>query len=85
MKLKKTKFLKSKLRDVDFTEADLTESDLRETDLLNAQFYNTNLLRCDFRNAINYLLNPLQNKVKGARFSFPEVQGLLAGLGIILE
>jgi NADH-quinone oxidoreductase subunit J len=33
---------------------------------------------------MNYLIDPLSNKVKGARFTLPEAQGLLAGLGVVI-
>jgi fluoroquinolone resistance protein len=85
LKLKKTTFFKCGLRDADFSQADLSESDLRETDLLNARFHGTTLLKADFRGARAYLIDPVANKVRGARFSLPEAQGLLTGLGIIVE
>ena len=85
LKLKKTKFFKSNLRDIDFSQADLAESDFRESDLSNARFNETNLIKANFRGAFNYLIDPSINKIRGARFSFPEAQGLLAGLGIILD
>ena len=85
MKMKKTQLLRCNLRDAEFSGADLSESTFQGSDLLNAKFAATILLKCDFRGAINYLINPTDSKVKGARFSFPEAQGLLYGLGIILE
>lgn len=85
LKLKKTVFYKCSLREVDFSEADLSECDFRESDFLNARFQNTTLIKSDFRSAINYLIDPVGNKVKGAYFSLPEAQGLLYGLGVIIE
>ena len=85
LKLKKTTFHKCLLRDCDFSQADLSECDLREADLLNAKFHGTSLLKADLRHALNYLIDPIGNKVRGARFTLPEAQGLLAGLGVILE
>jgi len=85
LKLKKTLFFKSSLREADFSQGDLSESDLRECDFLNARFHNTTLLKADFRGALNYLIDPIGNKLRGARFTMPEAQGLLAGLGVIIE
>lgn len=85
LKLKKTLFLKCSLKEVDFSQTDLTGSDLRESDLLKARFSQTILLKCDFRGSFNYTIDPLANKVQGARFSLPEAQGLLVGLGVIIE
>ena len=85
MKLKKIVFNKCFLREVDFSHSDLAESDFREANLLNARFNGSSLLKADFRRAIDYQINPLANKIQGARFSLPEAQELLIGLGIILD
>lgn len=85
LKLKKIKFMRCVLRDVDFSQADLSESLFKESDCLNARFQQTTLLKADFRGAINYLINPIENKLKGAKFSMPEAQGLLAGMGVVIE
>jgi fluoroquinolone resistance protein len=85
LKLKRTKFFKSNLREVDFSQADLTECDFRESDMAKTRFNETNLTKADFRGAVNYILDPLANKIRAARFSMPEVQGLLTGLGVIID
>ena len=85
LKLKKNIFTKCRLRDVDFSQTDLSECDFQESDFLNARFHNTKLLKANFRGAVNYLIDPVDNLVRGAHFSMPEAQGLLAGLGIFLE
>jgi fluoroquinolone resistance protein len=85
LKLKKTLFTNCQLREVDFRQADFSESDFKGSDCFGAVFGQTTLLKADFRGALNYLIDPISNKVKGARFSFPEAQGLLAGLGVIIE
>lgn len=85
LKLKKTKFDHCLLREADLAQADFTESYFQYCDFLGARFHETNLIKSDLRNALNYSIIPQQNKLKGARFSWPEAQGLLTGLGIILE
>lgn len=85
MKLKKEKFLDCLLKDADFADCDLTEAELTGCDLGNARFLNTNLSKADFRRAKNYSIDPLQNKIKGAKFSSDEVYGLLLSLGIVIE
>ncbi len=85
LKMKKSIFLRSSLRDCDFTQSDFSESDFRETDLQNARFFQTNLTKSDFRDAQHYLLHPAENKIKGARFSLPEALQLLSEFGIILD
>ena len=83
--LKRTSFFKSTLREVDFSQADLAECSFKECDLLKSRFSETNLIKADFRGAFSYIIDPVGNKVRGARFSLPEAQGLLAGLGITIE
>lgn len=85
LKLKKTKFFKCSLKETDFSQSDLAESSFLESDLCETRFNETNLIKSDFRGAVNYTINPIGNKIRGARFSLPEAQGLLVGLGIIIE
>lgn len=85
LKLKKTHFFKCSLREADFSQADLTECSFKDSDLSLARFNATTLMKADFRGALNYVIDPILNKVKGAKFSLPEAQGLLVGLGIIIE
>jgi hypothetical protein len=35
--------------------------------------------------AINYAVDPTRNKVKKARFSLPEVVGLLQAFGVVVD
>lgn len=77
MKLGRSSFINSQLKSVDFTEADLKNSKLSNCNLENATFQNTNLELADFTNSTNYSIDPEQNQIKGAKFSLPEVIGLL--------
>jgi len=85
IKLKKTVFKSSQLQEVDFTEADLTESTFETCDLMHATFENTILERVDLRTAFNYSINPEINKIKKARFSLPEVLGLLDKYDVMID
>ena len=85
MKLKKTVFSNCSLREADFSQADFSESDFRKSDFFSSRFHGTNLQRADFRGAKSYLIDPTDNSVRGAKFSLPEAQGLLSGLGVILD
>jgi uncharacterized protein YjbI with pentapeptide repeats len=67
LKLKKTKFFKCNLREVDFSNAELLESDFKESDFANARFGATDLRKADFRGAINYAIDPGENKVHDHR------------------
>ncbi|WP_272856871.1 pentapeptide repeat-containing protein [Aequorivita todarodis] len=85
MKLSRSSFINCQLQSVDFSEADLKHSKLLSCNLQNATFLNTNLEMADFRNATNYSINPAQNRLKGAKFSLPEVVGLLDSYQIKIE
>jgi len=85
LKLKKTIFKNCILTDADFLQADFSESLFSGSDLLNARFEETNIMKANFIGALNYQINPVTNKVKGARFSLAEVVGLLTGFDIKIE
>ncbi|NQY06051.1 MAG: pentapeptide repeat-containing protein [Flavobacteriaceae bacterium] len=83
--LKNTKFRQCKLNDVDFTEANLEKASLDRSNLEGAIFEQTNLVEADFRNAINYTIDPEQNKLKKTKFSKEAVFGLLNKYDLIIE
>jgi len=73
------------LQEADFVEADLSKSLFIESDLNGAVFENTNLEKADFRTATNYSIDPEINRIKKARFSVPDVIGLLDKLDIRID
>jgi len=77
MKIKKTIFRDTKLEEVDFTECDLPGSVFENCDLARATFDHTILEKADFTTSFNYSLDPEINRIKKARFSLPDVIGLL--------
>lgn len=81
-KLKNTVFTGCNLHEVDFTEADLSGSSFAKCDLPDAVFDNTVLEKADFRSAINYRIDPEQNKIKKAKFSIDQLAGLLTKYNI---
>jgi fluoroquinolone resistance protein len=83
--LKNTLFQECVIRDTCFTNAHLVGVDFKGSDLKGSTFHNTNLSKADFRAAVNYSVNPVTNKLLGARFSEPEVMALLQYLGIVIE
>ncbi|MEL6721093.1 MAG: pentapeptide repeat-containing protein [Bacteroidota bacterium] len=82
MKLNRSSFHDCQLHHVDFTEADLSTSTLSKCDLLNASFDYTNLEKADLLKAFNFSIDPEKNKLKGAKFSLPEVVRLLDKYGL---
>jgi fluoroquinolone resistance protein len=72
-------------RDADFTRSDLTKAIFSDTDLLNSRFSNTNLSFADLSSALYYNIDPSNNKIKKAIFSYPEVTSLLNSFDIIIK
>lgn len=83
--LKKSKFLQSRLREVDFSQANLSEASFKGSDLLGAVFDQTNLEKADFRDALHYRIAPELNAIKGARFDLTGLPGLLESYGIKVD
>lgn len=76
-KLKHTPFIKCSLKEADFTEADLTSAVFKDTDLTGTIFSNTILEKADFRSAKNFAIDLEFNKLKNAKFSTFQLEGLL--------
>lgn len=85
LKLKKINLRGCDLHGSFFEECDLTEADFRDCNLEEAVFVNDNLMKADLRGAKNYVISPENNRVRKAKFSFPEVMSLLKCLEIEVE
>lgn len=85
LKLPKVKFTRCELHNVDFSDADLSGADFSNATFKDCMFRNTNLSKADFRFASGYFIDPTQNKIRGARFSSPEVLSLLSPFDIEIE
>jgi fluoroquinolone resistance protein len=83
--LKKTVFKKCTIKETVFTESELKSASFEECDLMDSTFEKCNLEECDFRTARNYSINPSDNKIKKAKFSYPAVLGLLNQYHISIE
>ena len=83
--LKSTTFKNCSLREADFSQANLTGSTFDNCDLSLATFDQTNLEKCDFRTAVNFTINPENNRLKKALFSVDGLTGLVQHLGILVE
>lgn len=77
IKLQKTLFFNCSLKEVNFSEADLTSSIFKKSDLTGTVFSNTNLEKVDFSSAVNFAIDPEFNKMKNAKFSASQLEGLL--------
>jgi fluoroquinolone resistance protein len=85
LKTPKIKIINCEAKEVDFLEADMNNGVFTNTDFEKSRFFKTNLSGADFRGARNYFIDVQNNTIKKARFSLPEVLGLLKGLDIIIE
>jgi uncharacterized protein YjbI with pentapeptide repeats len=80
--MKNSSFKGSKLKDSHFTNTILKGVDFSDVDLAGTTFHNCDLCNADFSSATQYDIDPRTNKIKKAKFSFPEAAGLLRGFEI---
>lgn len=81
----KTIFTNNTLSESYFDNCSLVESSFNQTKFDNTQIMNCDLRKADFRNASGYYIDLEFNKIKGAKFTYPEVSNLLNSLDIIIE
>lgn len=84
-RLKNTKFIGCSLKEVDFSEADLTAAVFQKSNLERAIFSNTNLGKTNFRGAFNISIDPEFNKMKGAKLTIYQLEGLLQKYRLDIE
>ena len=70
---------------VDFSDCDLKGANFFRADLKESRFVLCKLDNCNFQEAINYYIDPLENSIKGAKFSSPEVLSLLSAFEIKID
>lgn len=85
LNLTKTKFTNCIIHDASFIETNLKSAQFANCDFKGAVFQNCNLEKADFLTSMNYSINPEYNKIKKAKFSIPEIIGLLSHLDIIIK
>ncbi len=83
--IKKTVFKNCQLQEVDFTGCNLTGANFENCDLTGSIFNNSILERADFRTSTNYSINPENNRIRKAKFSLPDIVGLLDEYDIVIE
>lgn len=85
LSMKKISFARSTLRNVLFKESELSEASFIDCDFRETLFHQCDLRKADFRGARNYSIDLLNNKVKGAKFSFPDALALLRAFDIEID
>ena len=68
--LKKTEFKDCQIKEANFFECNLNSAKFDNCNLSDSVFDQCNLSKADFRLASNYLINPSNNNIKKAKFSF---------------
>ncbi len=59
--------------------------DFRGSDLTGTTFHNCNLEKANFSNATQYNISPIDNHIKKAIFTLPDVVGLLNHFNITIK
>jgi len=77
LNLPKSIFIDTTIRNSDFTGANLKEAVFTNCDLADTRFFKTYLQKADFNTAENFSIDPENNNVKKAIFSYNNVLNLL--------
>lgn len=85
MGLKRFHFETCRFQESYFEECNMQECHFEQVTFEKTQFRGCDLRKADFHQAVGYVMDIQQNKLREARFSFPEVICLLDGLGIRIE
>lgn len=70
-------FKSCKIFECDFSLANCYQANFENSDLTRSLFQDTDIRKADFTSAINYSIHPERNKIRGARFAYPGLLGLL--------
>lgn len=74
-----------KAHNVDFREADFSRGNFMLTDFEGSLFLHTKLQAADFSDASNYHISPVDNDIRQAKFSMPDVINLLHCFDITIQ
>lgn len=80
--LRKTLFRDCRIVRTDFSDCDLRDADFNGTRFEEVVFSGCNLEKADFREAAGYEIDPMENRIRRARFRLPEAYSFLGFLGI---
>ncbi|MDR2882567.1 MAG: pentapeptide repeat-containing protein [Alistipes sp.] len=84
-KMKETPFRGGELRECYFAGCDLSGAIFDGCLMSGTTFEQCNLSGIDLRTAIGYIIDPLGNRVVGARFSEYNLAGLVGSLGVVVK
>jgi len=72
-------------KESDFSGANLRKANIQNSDFSGALFHEANLEEADFSGAKNYFIDPSITKIKGAKFSTPDVYSFFKTLKIKVD
>lgn len=75
--LRHTKIISCKAHDMDFGKTNLEKVNFKDTDLTGSMFGDTNLKDTDLSQALNYMIDPNHNYIKGTKVSLPQAVSFL--------
>ncbi|MBA4699180.1 MAG: pentapeptide repeat-containing protein [Ruminococcus sp.] len=78
-------FSNSEITDSMFAKCELMESNFSKCKLDGTEFFECDMRKSNFHESSGYQIDIFTSKLKGAKFSFPEVISLLNGLGIKID
>ncbi|MDP4277678.1 MAG: pentapeptide repeat-containing protein [Bacteroidota bacterium] len=84
LNLQGTTFTECNLQEADFSETNLKGAKFVECDLARTVFSSTNLEKADLSTSFNYIIDPVANRLRQAKFSREGLAGLVASFGIVL-
>lgn len=83
--LRRVTFTSCSLVDAVFADVNLRKCLVHNCDLTRTSFRGCDLRQADFRKSTGYLIDPINNRVIGAKFSLPDAISFLQGIGIEVE
>lgn len=84
LKLKQLKMTECRLQGTVFEHCDLQGTQFINCDFTDAQFFQNNLEKAKFISPSNLVVNPAENRMRGAQFPLESLPGLLAHTGIMV-
>ena len=85
MPFRKFDFSSNIIQESVFEECDLQEGNFSDCRLEATRFFGCDIRKADFREAKGYVIDIPSNKMKQAKFSYPEVTSLLESLEIKID
>ena len=85
LNLKGIIFKDCQMHEVDLVQAEMNNACFKGSDLLHAMFDHTALEGADFRDAVNFSIDPENNRIKKSKFSSNGLSGLLDKYNLQIE